>query len=287
MADDPYKVLGVAKDATEKQIRAAFLKVAKTSHPDLNPGDKKAEERFKTAANAHDLLSDADKRAKFDRGEIDGTGQEQSRGGYRTHADTAAGARYGGGTFSDDEMNDILSGLFRNGARPGATGPKRGRDHRYTLMVSFVDAAQGGPQRINLPDGGEINVAIPPGTEAGQTLRLRGKGGAGTPPGDALIDIQVGAHPQFRREGANIELDLPVNFRDAILGAKVTVPTLTGAVTMAIPPGSDGGTRLRLRGKGIPAIGTSPAGDLFATIRITIGTLDDALREFLTGWTAP
>ncbi len=287
MADDPYKVLGVAKDATEKQIRAAFLKVAKTSHPDLNPGDKKAEERFKAAANAHDLLSDADKRAKFDRGEIDGTGQEQARGGYRTHADSAAGARYGGGMFSDDEMNDILSGLFRNGARPGATGPMRGRDHRYNLMVSFIDAAQGGPQRINLPDGGEINVTIPPGTEAGQTLRLRGKGGAGTPPGDALIDIQVGTHPQFRRDGANIELDLPVNFRDAILGAKVTVPTLTGAVTMAIPPGSEGGARLRLRGKGIPAIGTSPAGDLYATIRITIGPVDDTLRDFLTGWTSP
>lgn len=287
MAEDPYKVLGVARDATEKQIRAAFLKIAKTSHPDLNPDDRKAEERFKAAANAHDMLSDADKRAKFDRGEIDGTGQEQARGGYRSHADSSAGARYGGGTFSDDELSDILSGLFRNGARPGATGPVRGRDHRYTLMVSFVDAAQGGPQRINLPDGGEINVTIPPGTEAGQTLRLRGKGGAGTPPGDALIDIQVGTHPQFRRDGANIELDLPVNFRDAILGARVTVPTLTGAVTMAVPPGSDGGTRLRLRGKGIPAIGTSPAGDLYATIRITIGPADDALREFLTGWTAP
>ena len=287
MAEDPYKVLGVARDATEKQIRAAFLKIAKTSHPDLNPDDRKAEERFKAAANAHDMLSDADKRAKFDRGEIDGTGQEQARGGYRSHADSSAGARYGGGTFSDDELSDILSGLFRNGARPGATGPVRGRDHRYTLMVSFVDAAQGGPQRINLPDGGEINVTIPPGTEAGQTLRLRGKGGAGTPPGDALIDIQVGTHPQFRRDGANIELDLPVNFRDAIRGARVTVPTLTGAVTMAVPPGSDGGTRLRLRGKGIPAIGTSPAGDLYATIRITIGPADDALREFLTGWTAP
>ena len=287
MAEDPYKVLGVARDATEKQIRAAFLKIAKTSHPDLNPDDKKAEERFKTAANAHDMLSDPDKRAKFDRGEIDGSGQEKARGGYRTHADSAAGTRYGTSTFSDDELNDILSGLFRNGARPGFTGPMRGRDHRYTLMVSFVDAAQGGPQRINLPDGGELNVTIPPGTEAGQTLRLRGKGGAGTPPGDALIDIQVGTHPQFRRDGANIELDLPVQFRDAILGARVTVPTLTGAVTMAVPPGSDSGTRLRLRGKGIPAIGTSPAGDLYATIRITIGPVDDALRDFLTGWTPP
>ncbi len=294
MADDPYKVLGVARDATEKQIRAAFLKVAKTSHPDLNPDDKKAEERFKAAANAHDLLSDTDKRARFDRGEIDGTGQEQARGGYRTHADTAAGARYGGGMFSDDELNDILSGLFRNGARPGSPGapggrggPVRGRDHRYNLMVGFTDAAQGGPQRLNLPDGGTIDVTIPPGTEAGQTLRLRGKGGAGTPPGDALIEIQVGTHPQFRREGSDILLDLSVHFRDAILGARVTVPTLTGAVTMAVPPGSDSGARLRLRGKGIPAIGTSPAGDLIATIRITIGTIDDPLRDFLTGWTPP
>ena len=288
MAENPYTILGVAKDATDKQIRAAFLKIAKTSHPDLNPGDTKAEARFKAAANAHDLLSDADKRARFDRGEIDGTGQEQApRGGYRRHAESPAGARYGGGTFSDDELNDILSGLFRNGTRSGTTGPMRGRDHRYTLTVSFVEAALGGPQRMTLPDGGTIDLTIPPGTETGQTLRLRGKGSVGTPPGDALIEITVGAHPQFKREAADILLDLPVNFRDAILGARVQVPTLTGSVMMAVPAGSDSGTRLRLRGKGIPAIGTQAAGDLFATIRITIGTPDQALRDFLENWTPP
>ena len=158
---------------------------------------------------------------------------------------------------------------------------------RYTLTVSFVEAALGGPQRMTLPEGGTIDLTIPPGTETGQTLRLRGKGGAGSPPGDALIEITVGTHPEFSRDGSNILLDLPVHFRDAILGARVTVPTLTGSVTMAVPAGSDDGTRLRLRGKGVPAIGTAPAGDLFATIRITIGTPDDALRDFLQGWTPP
>ena len=280
MADDPYTILSVARDATDKQIRAAFLKIAKKSHPDVNPGDKKAELRFKAAANAHDLLSDPEKRARFDRGEIDGTGQEQARAASRPQG----GGRYSGGSFNDTEMNDILSGLFRNGGRAGAQAPLRGRDHRYTLQVSFIEAAQGGPQRMTLPEGGTIDLNIPPGTETGQTLRLRGKGGSGTPPGDAMVEITVGTHPEFTRDGVNIRLDLPVHFRTAILGGRVTVPTLTGPVTMAVPPGSDNGTQLRLRGKGIPAADKT-AGDLFATLRITTGAPDPALLEFLQTWT--
>ncbi len=296
MAEDPYKVLGVAKDATDKQIRAAFHKVAKTSHPDLNPGDKKAEDRFKAATHAHDLLSDPERRAKFDRGEIDAAGQDAPpRGYYRDHAETKAGGRYRsstpGGMFSEDELGDILSGMFRDGTRPGggARPSMRGRDLRYTLAVSFIDGAQGGPQRLTLPEGGVIEVQIPPGTETGQVLRLRGKGapgiGAGATAGDALIEIEVGPHPFFRREGRDIHLDLPVTVSEAVLGARVTVPTLAGPVTMAVPPGSDTGTRLRLRGRGIPAHGGAAAGDAFATLRVQIGPVDPALRSFLEDWT--
>ncbi len=279
MAEDPYKVLGLSKGATEKQIKAAFHKIAKTSHPDLNPGDKKAEERFKAAANAHELLSDPEKRARFDRGEVDAAGQEAPpRGYYRDHAETAAGSRYNS-QFSEDELSDILKGMFRNGERPGSARSARGRDNRYSLPVSFVQAARGGPQRLMLPEGGEIDVQIPPGTETGMVLRLRGKGGPGTPPGDALIEVEVGTHSFFRRDGQDIHLDLPVTVQEAVLGARVTVPTITGNVTMAVPEGSDTGVRLRLRGRGIPAHAGRAAGDAFATLRVMIGPVDQALRD--------
>lgn len=279
MVDDPYKVLGLSKTATEKQVKEAFHKIAKTSHPDLNPGDKKAEERFKAAANAHDLLSDPEKRARFDRGEMDTSGQEApQRSYYRDHAETSAGSRYNA-RFSEDELSDLLSGMFRNGERPGSARAMKGRDNRYSLPVSFVQAARGGPQRLMLPEGGEIDVQIPPGTISGTVLRLRGKGGPGTPPGDALIEVDVGLHPFFTREGQDIFLELPVSVQEAVLGGRVTVPTITGSVTMAIPEGSDSGTKLRLRGKGIPAHGNRPAGDAFATLRIVIGPQDQLLRD--------
>ena len=274
MAEDPYKTLGVARDATEKQIRAAYLKIAKTSHPDVNPGDKKAEERFKTASAAHDLLSDSDKRARFDRGEIDGTGQDMPPRGR------SSGGRPG--PFSDDELGDILSGMFAGRGRDRQ--PRRGEDRRYTLQVSFVEGAAGATQRLALPTGETVDVQVPPGTEDGQVLRLRGKGDPGTPPGDALITIGVSPHPFFRRENRDIHLDLPVTVAEAVLGARVTVPTLGGSVTMAVPAGSDAGTRLRLRGKGIPATGKLPAGDLYATLRIVIGPANEALRAFLADW---
>ncbi len=286
MAEDPYKTLGVARDATEKQIRAAFHKVAKTSHPDLNPGDKKAEERFKAATHAHDLLSDPDKRARFDRGEIDAAGQEgPPRPTYRDFTAGRGGNAGRANTFSEAELGDILSGMFRDGTRPGAQ-PRRGDDQRYTLTVSFLDAVRGGPQRLDLPTGGIIDVQVPPGTESGLTLRLRGKGRPGTPPGDALIDITVESHPVFQRNGRDIELELPVTVAEAVLGGRVTVPTIAGPVTMSIPAGSDAGARLRLRGRGIPAHSGQPAGDAFATLRIVIGPVDDALRAFLTDWSA-
>jgi len=276
LADDPYTLLGIPRTATEKQVRSAFLKLAKTSHPDMNPGDKRAEERFKAISGAHDLLSDPAKRARYDRGEVDAAGQEVPPRGYRP----------GGAAYSGDDMGDILSSMFGGQAR-GPARPRRGSDQRYTLAVSFLDAARGAKQRVALPGGGSLDVQIPPGVESGQTLRLRAQGGpgsAGGPAGDALIEVTVTPHPLFRREGRDIHLDLPITINEAVLGGRVPVPTVAGAVTMAVPPGSDSGTRLRLRGKGIPAHGKHPAGDAYATLRVVVGPADDALRDFLRDW---
>jgi DnaJ-class molecular chaperone len=291
MADDPYKLLGIARDATDKQIRTAFLKLAKTSHPDLNPGDAQAEERFKAISAANELLSDPDRRARFDRGEIDASGQEQQRPGpppgqryYRDHADSAAGTRYSAGFGADDdELGDILSGLFgaRGRGAGSRAGPRAGEDRRYALAVGFLDAVRGTTQRLVLPDGGSLDVRIPPGLESGQVLRLRGKGEAGDPPGDALIEVEIGPHEVYRRVGRDIHLDLPVTVAEAVLGGRVTVPTINGAVTMTVPAGSDTGTTLRLRGRGIPASGDKPAGDAFATLRVMVGPPDQGLADFL------
>jgi len=279
LANDPYTLLGIPRTATEKQIRSAFLKLAKTSHPDVNPGDKKAEERFKAISSAHDLLSDPVKRARFDRGELDAAGQEVPPRGYHR---PSSGASYPGG-----DMEDILAGMFSAQGRGGPTRPRRGADQRYTLVVSFLDAANGAKQRLALPTGGNLDVQVPPGIESGQTLRLRGKGSpgaAGGPAGDALIEVTVAPHPLFRREGQDIHLDLPITLNEAVLGGRVPVPTVAGAVTMAVPPGSDTGTKLRLRGKGIPEHGKQPAGDAYATLRVVVGPADDALRNFLRDW---
>lgn len=292
MADDPYVTLGVARTATDKQIRAAFLKIAKTSHPDLNPGDPKAEERFKAANAAHDLLSDPDRRARFDRGEIDGAGHEAApprpdpraytqQGGYRAHAEGPSGAFYntGFGESGDPDMGDILSGLFGNRGRGRAH--RGGADRHYTLMVPFLDAINGSTQRLAQPDGSRLDVKIPAGLETGQTLRLRGKGDPGEPAGDALIEVEVAAHKLFHRTGRDVTLDLPITVAEAVLGAKVTVPTIDGTVTMKIPAGSESGTKLRLRGKGVPASASLPVGDGYAILRIVLGPADEGLASFL------
>ncbi len=285
MADDPYKVLGIAKDATDKQIRAAFLKLAKTSHPDLHPGDARAEDRFKAANFANDLLSDPDRRARFDRGEIDAAGQEKPPPGpgpgqrsYRDHAEGASGTRYTSG-FDDNDLGDILSGMF--GGRRSANQRREGADRSYSLVVPFLDAVRGTSQRLSLPEGGSLDVSIPPGLESGQTLRLRGKGGSGEPAGDALIEIEVRPHPLFRREGRDIHLDLPVTLAEAVLGGTIKVPTINGPVTMTLKPASDTGTKLRLRGRGVPATGDHAAGDGYVSLRVMVGPADEGLASFL------
>jgi len=291
MADDPYKLLGVAKDATAEEIRKAYRKLAKKHHPDLNPGNKAAEETFKLVSAANELLSDPEKRARYDRGEIDGSGAEKpQRQSYRHHAESGAGARYAHGgaeqEFGGENFEDLFSTIF-TGRAAGGGRPARGQDEHYALTAEFLDAVNGTTSRLSLPDGRILDVKIPPGTEEGSVLRLRGRGGAGRnggPAGDALIEISILPHKFFTRDGQDIFLDLPVTISEAVLGGKVTVPTPAGQVAMTIKPHSDTGTKLRLAGRGVPAHGKRPAGALYVTLRVVLGTVDPELEAFLKNW---
>jgi DnaJ-class molecular chaperone len=293
---NPYETLGVARDASADAIRRAYRKLAKTHHPDLNPGNAAAEARFKDIAAAHALLADADKRGKFDRGEIDAEGHDAPprRPSYREYADAAAGQRYAGGQagsqtggWDPDDLESMFGSMFTEGNRPRNQGPARGADARYSLTTPFLDAVNGTTTRLTLPDGGTLDVKIPPATEDGHILRLRGKGNpgrAGGPAGDALIAITVSPHRYFSRDGQDIRLDLPITLTEAVLGGPIEVPTPGGAVRMRVPPHSDTGATLRLRGRGVPGHGAVAAGDLYATLRVTIGTPDTALEAFLRDW---
>ena len=292
---DPYETLGVKRDASADAIRSAYRKLAKTHHPDLNPGDAAAEAKFKQISAAHQLLSDPEKRARFDRGEIDADGNEAPpRPRYRDYAQASAGQRYNGGradqsgNWSSDDFESMFGSMFNDPGGPRRRqGPMRGADAQYTLAVGFLDAVNGATTRLTLPEGGTLDVRIPPGTDDGTILRLRGKGGpghAGGPPGDALIAVHVTPHRFFTREGQDIRLDLPVTLSEAVLGGPVEIPTPGGPVRMRIPPGSDTGAVLRLRGRGVPGHGGTVAGDLYATLRLVIGKPDPALEQFLRDW---
>jgi DnaJ-class molecular chaperone len=293
MAEDPYKTLGVSRDASQDDIRRAYHKAAKKHHPDLNPGNAKAEERFKAASAANALLSDAEKRGQFDRGEIDAAGTEQARQpSYRDYADGDAGRRYGqsgpqSSAWSSEDLGNIFGSMFNGGGRPGGRAPLRGSDERYSFTTDFLDAVNGATRRLTLPDGRTLDVKIPMGTSDGQVLRLRGQGGGagkGGVDGDALVEIHVRPHRHFKRDGQNIRLELPVSLSEAVLGGSIAVPTPGGSVRMQIPAGSDSGTRLRLRGRGVPMHGDHPAGDLYATLRVFLGKPDAALEAFLRDW---
>ena len=284
---DPYEILGVKRTADEAAIRAAYRKLAKKHHPDVNPDKKDAAATFGAISSAHELLSDKDKRARFDRGEIGADGQEihQQRQYYR---DTAGQERYQpAGGFSQDDMEAFLNQAFGQAGRRsdwGATGrPRPGPDMQYSLTVSFVDAATGTTRRLSLPEGKTLDVRIPPGTEDGHVLRLRGQGGAGfngAPAGDALIEITVAPDPRFHRDGDDIVTDLPVSLKEAVLGVSLEVPTIHGPVKLSIPPGSGTGTRLRLRGKGIRH------GHQFVQVKVVLPPGDEPeLAEFLKTWT--
>jgi DnaJ-class molecular chaperone len=287
----PYQVLGVKPDASADDIRKAYRKLAKQFHPDLNPGKAEAEERFKSISAAYDLLSDPEKRARYDRGEIDESGAERPpRGYYRSQAEGAQGWKYQPEGETDlGDLEDLFAAFGSAGRRRRGTGEgfrARGADRHFTLTIDLVIGAVGGKQRLSLAPDEWLDVTIPPGIEDGQVLRLRGKGGpgfGGGQAGDALIEVHVAPHPLFRRDGDNILLELPVSLAEAVLGARVSVPTVTGPVTMTIPKGSDTGRQLRLRGKGIQK--KSNPGDEIVTLKVVIGqSSDPELAEFLEKW---
>jgi len=287
VAGDPYKELGVSKGASAEEIKKAFRMLAKELHPDKNPGDKAAEERFKRVTAAFDLLGDAEKRAKFDRGEIDADGREQFRGfGGGSRGGAAGGfSGFGGsgnrGGFEDIDLSDLFAGF---GGRGNGFGGGKGQDIRATLDVSLEEVIAGTTRRIQFSDGRMLDVAIPKGAADGQVVRLRGQGAPGrSAPGDALIELRVLPHPLYRRDGANLTMDLPISVPDAVLGGKVQVPTPDGKVVMSLPKGSNSGKVLRLKGRGAYAEGRR--GDLLAKLVVTLPEeADDLLVRFAEDW---
>ena len=285
---NPYEVLAVASTASPAEIQSAYRKLAKNLHPDLNPGDKAAEDKFKEVAAAYDLLSDADKRRRFDAGEIDASGAERPQQHYyRDFATSDQGDPYADASGYADflDQDDAFAELLRRSQRARAS--RRGHDLHYHLAIDFADSITGGTKRLDLPDGSTIDVNTPPGLVGGQTLRLKGKGAPGAGqggPGDALIEVEVRPDHRFTREGDDVTLELPVSLTEAVLGGEVRVPTPTGDVTMSVPKGSNTGTKLRLRGKGAPKRGGG-MGDQFVRLKVVLPkTLDPELEAFASSW---
>jgi curved DNA-binding protein len=292
-----YDILGVARDADANTIRKAYRKLARQHHPDVNPGDSAAEERFKEISHAYSVLSDAEKRSHYDE-----FGDVALEGGFDAEAARRAreafGARFGGPEFEGGgaefhfgDLDDLLGGVFsrfgREGGRPPR--PRRGRDLEASITLGFLDAARGGEHRLSLArptaDGGvtqeQITVRTPPGVRDGGRIRLAGKGGevAGGPPGDLYLNVHVQAHPIFRREDRDVHLEVPISVAEAVRGAKVEIPTLDGRATVTIPRGTDSGRKLRLRGKGLANPAGGPPGDLIATVRIRVPQKVDEAAE--------
>jgi DnaJ-class molecular chaperone len=283
---DPYDTLGVKRDASADEIKKAYRKLAKSLHPDLNPGKPEVEKRFKEVSAAYDLLSDQDKRGKYDRGEIDAQGNQRADFGFRggdPWGRSRAGADMGGGF----DPSDIFEEVFGAGRRKRGGFRARGADVTYALTIDFLEAARGGTRRIKLADGRTLDVNIPPGTADGQTLRLKQQGtpglGGGTP-GDAYIEITVLPNPLFRREGNDVHLEAPVTLDEALLGASIEVPTVDGRVKVKLPKGANSGTKLRLKGRGMPH-GKGARGDQYVTLKIVLpDPPDEALTKFVEGW---
>jgi DnaJ-class molecular chaperone len=298
---DPYKILGVARDASAADIKRAYRQLAKKLHPDLNPGNAKIEQQFKEVSHAYSILGDAKKRKQFDRGEIDAGGQQQQKawqgGFYREQAEQARGGKYQPFEFGHDiNVEDILSDLFgRRGGRAGTGGAQRsakqrGADVSYTAPIDFIDAAAGAKKRIRLSDGKVLNMTIPAGTEDRQTLRLKGQGipgAGGGPAGDAFVEVHINPHAFFTRKDDDVHLELPVTLQEAVLGATVDVPTVHGKVAMKIPPGSNTGTTLRLKGKGIANRKSGDKGDQYVRLKVALPDKPDTeLRNFVERWSA-
>ena len=287
---DPYSVLGVPKGASADDIKQAYRRLAKQFHPDLNPGRTDIEQRFKEISAAYNLLSDPEKRARFDRGELDANGSERpSNPFHRAYAGAQREDGFGG--FGDDIFSDLFGGRRRGGAGgagggAGSFGKGRGTDIAYSVTVPFAEAMLGTKRRINLSTGKSIDVTIPPGTEDQQKLRLKGQGmgGAGGV-GDAIIEVHVEPHAFFTRQDFDIHLELPVTLPEAVLGATIKVPTLDGQVNLKVPRGSNTGSVLRLKGKGIVDARNNQPGDQYIKLKVVLPDPPDAeLANFLERW---
>jgi DnaJ-class molecular chaperone len=296
LAQDPYRELGVSRSASADDIRKAFRKLAKQHHPDANPGDKASEEKFKRLSAAFDLLGDPDKRKKFDAGEIDADGRETMRGftgnpfgqgapfgqGHPFGQGPGPGAR--GAEFENFDFSDIIGDIFGGGGRRGGFA-SRGTNVRAKVEIDLEEAVKGGKRRIAFGDGRVLEVTIPVGAADGQVLRLKGQGSPGRAgAGDALIEIAIRPHPRFRREGGNLAMDVPISVPDAVLGGKVQAPTPDGPVTLNVPKGSNSGSVLRLRRRGL-ADAQGHRGDLLARLVVTLpDDVDARLEDFAEEW---
>ena len=308
---DPYSTLGVARSADEAAIKSAYRKLAKQLHPDKNKDNPKAAEKFSEVTRAYDLLSDKDKRARFDRGEIDADGNPAHPFGFGGGGQGFGGARHtysrGGGPSTGPDASDfdfgnggadfgdIFEGLFGGARRGGAGGgfggfnqraapPQRGANVAYRLSVPFIDAATLAPQRITLADGKTLDLKLPAGVETGTQMKLGGKGQPGTGgAGDAIVTIEVGNHPFYVRDGDNVRLDLPITLVEAVKGGKVKVPTVDGPVMLAVPAGARSGQTLRLKGRGFSTKGGG-RGDQLVTLLIDLPTDDAELERFVEEW---
>ncbi len=301
---DPYEVLGVPKSASEAEIKKAFRALAKKHHPDKHAGDAAAQKKFQEISGAYDILGDKDKRAQYDAGTIgpDGNprGFDPRAGGFRQGpfssgfgGGSQAGAREFHFSFGDEPgasagFEDIFADLMGRRGRGGRQA--RGEDFTAQVTVSFEEAANGGTRRVVLQNGEQIDIKIPAGVRDGQVVRVKGRGGAGRgggANGDVLLTVSVAPHPWMTRDGNDIRMDLPVTLKEAVLGGKVPVPTLTGTVALSVPAGSNTGTVLRLKGKGIAAHGSTPPGDLYVRLVVTLPDRpDEALKSFAQSWRA-
>lgn len=295
---DPYQILGVQQSASPAVLKKAYRKLAKDLHPDLHPGDKQISDRFKEVSAAYDLLSDTKKRARFDRGEIDGQGNERAGPQFaygRAHAGADHGRPFGaagggmGGAFggAEDVFSQIFSGLRRNRGGNQRVDAK-GADRSYSVDIGFLDAARGAKRRLTLADGRTLDVNIPSGIEEGQTIRLRAQGEPGVgraPAGDALLNVRIVPHPLFTRKHDAVHVEVPITIPEAVLGAKIEVPTIDGSVSMSVPKGSNTGTVLRLKGRGIAIGAAKNRGDQFVRLVVKLPEKPDAeLEKFAKDW---
>jgi DnaJ-class molecular chaperone len=299
---DPYEILGVSKTASEAEIKKAFRNLAKKHHPDTQTADKNAQKKFQEISGAYDIVGDKEKRAKFDAGEIDAAGNPRGfdprqGGGFRSGGPFGGGQgardfhftwdNAGGETQEGFSAEDIFADLLGGRGRRGRAQPMRGEDFTVATTISFDEAARGGTRRVVAPTGEQIDVKIPVGVKEGQHIRVKGRGGAGRnggPAGDILIQVAIAPHPSMTREGNDIRMELPVTLKEAVLGGKVNVPTLTGTVTLSVPPNSNTGTTLRLKGKGIAPANATP-GDLYVKLVVTLPERPDPdLSKFAQDW---